>query len=186
MSKPIRCVRLTKAVLRHANIREQNPSLGMICPDDPHQRNPNAPKFEDRSQEETEWQERSVREAAWRLTKKILKLKGKHISTFLSPPEKCCLLSSSKIEPKEREFAVYPGASIHMISRKDLNSAELKIVRTSKSATTMITANREVQTHEETLVYVKEFEYILDTENPRSYDSSNNARKALPASRICL
>ena len=52
--KPIRCVRFTKAVVRHANIRDQNPSLGMICPGDPHQRNPNAPKFEDRSQEETE------------------------------------------------------------------------------------------------------------------------------------
>ena len=52
--KPIQCVRFTKAVLRHANIRDQNPSLGMICPSDPHQRNPNAPKFEDRSQEETE------------------------------------------------------------------------------------------------------------------------------------
>ena len=56
--KSIRCVRFTKAVLRHANIRDQNPSLGMICPSDPHQRNPNAPKIEDRSQEETEWQER--------------------------------------------------------------------------------------------------------------------------------
>ena len=55
--KPIRCVRFTKAVLRHANIRDQNPSLGMICPGDPHQRNPNAPKFGVRSQEETEWQE---------------------------------------------------------------------------------------------------------------------------------
>ena len=52
--KPIRCVQFTEAVLRHANIRDQNPSLGMICPGDPHQRNPNAPKFEDRSQEETE------------------------------------------------------------------------------------------------------------------------------------
>ena len=51
--KPIRCVRFTKAVLRHANIRDQNPLLGMICPSEPHQRNPNAPKFEDRSQEET-------------------------------------------------------------------------------------------------------------------------------------
>ena len=71
--KPIRCVRFTKAVLRHANIRDQNPSLGMICPGDPHQRNPNAPKFEDRSQEETEWQERCAREAAWRLAKKYLK-----------------------------------------------------------------------------------------------------------------
>ena len=48
--KPIRCVRFTKAVLRHSNIRDQNPSLGMICPGDLHQRNPNAPKFEDRSE----------------------------------------------------------------------------------------------------------------------------------------
>ena len=52
--KPIRCARFTKAVVRHANIRDQNPSPGMICPGDPHQRNPNVPKFEDRSQEETE------------------------------------------------------------------------------------------------------------------------------------
>ena len=55
--KPIRCVRFTKAVVRHADIRDQNPSLGLICPGDPHQRHSNAPKFEDRSQEETEWQE---------------------------------------------------------------------------------------------------------------------------------
>ena len=71
--KPIRCVRFTEAVLRHANIRDQNPSFGMICPGDPHQRNPNAPKFEDRSQEEREWQERCAREAAWKLAKNILK-----------------------------------------------------------------------------------------------------------------
>ena len=64
---PIRCVRFTKAVVRHANIRDQIPSLGMICPSEPHQRSPNAPKFEDRSQEETESQERCARETAWRL-----------------------------------------------------------------------------------------------------------------------
>ena len=77
MRKPIRCVQFTKAVVRHANIRDQNPSLGVICPGDPYQRNPNAPKFEDRSQEETEWQERCAREAAWRLAKSILKFKEK-------------------------------------------------------------------------------------------------------------
>ena len=59
------------------NIRDQNPSLGMICPGETHQRNPNAPKFEDRSQEETEWQEQGAREAAWRLAKSVLKLKEK-------------------------------------------------------------------------------------------------------------
>ena len=50
--KPIRCVKFTKAFVRHADIRDQNPSLGVICPGDLHQRNPNAPRFEDRSQEE--------------------------------------------------------------------------------------------------------------------------------------
>ena len=70
--RPIQRVKFTKAIARHANIRDQKPSLGMICPGDPHQRNPNAPKFEDRSQEETEWQERCVREAAWRLAPKYL------------------------------------------------------------------------------------------------------------------
>ena len=43
--KPIRCVQLTKAVVRHANIRDQNPSLGLICPGEPHQRSPNAPNL---------------------------------------------------------------------------------------------------------------------------------------------
>ena len=40
-----------------------------------HQRTPNAPKFEDRSQEETQWQGHWAREAAWKLAKKILKPK---------------------------------------------------------------------------------------------------------------
>ena len=52
--KPIRCVRFTKAIARHTKIRDQNPSIGMICPGDLHQRHHDAPKFEDRSEEETE------------------------------------------------------------------------------------------------------------------------------------
>ena len=49
----------------------------MICAGEPHQHCPNDPIFEDRSQEETQWQERCAREAAWRLAKSILKLKEK-------------------------------------------------------------------------------------------------------------
>ena len=77
MQRPIQRFRFTKATAGHTQIRDQNPSLGKICPGEPHQRSSNAPKFEDRSQEETEWQERGAREAAWRLAKKILKLKEK-------------------------------------------------------------------------------------------------------------
>ena len=76
MQKPIQRVKFTKAVARHTKIRDQNPSLGYICPGEPHERSPNAPKFEDRSQEETEWQEQGAREAAWKLGQKCIKIIG--------------------------------------------------------------------------------------------------------------
>ena len=120
----------------------------MICPGDPHQRNPNAPKFEDRSQEETEWQEQCAREAAWKVAKNILKLKEKDKTTFFSPSENRCL-PAPNLKPEKREFVVDSGASMHMISKKDLNSAGLETLTTSRSPTMVITGNGEVQTHEE-------------------------------------
>ena len=73
MQKPFQRVKFTKAIARLTEIRDQNPSLGFFCPGEPHQRSPNAPQFEDRSQEETEWQEHGAREAAWKLAKNVLK-----------------------------------------------------------------------------------------------------------------
>ena len=69
MQRQIQRVKFTKAIARHTKIRDQNPSLGSICPGQPHQRSPNAPKFEDRSQEETVWQERGAREAGQKCSK---------------------------------------------------------------------------------------------------------------------
>ena len=88
MQKPIQRVKFTKAIARHTKIRDQNPSLGYICPGEPHQRRPNGPKFEDRSQEETEWQEQGAREAAWKLAKSVFTLKEQERATFFSPSEK--------------------------------------------------------------------------------------------------
>ena len=160
MQKPIQRVKVTKVVARHAKIRDQNPSLGMICPGEPHQRSPKAPKFEDRSQEETEWQEQSAREAAWKLAKSVLKLKEKNKATFFSPSENRCLPAST-VKPEERKFVVDSGASMHMISKKDLNDAEMDTLTKSCSPTIVITANGEVQTHEEATVYVKELDIFL-------------------------
>ena len=152
IQKPIQCVKFTKAIARHTKIRDKNPSLGLICPGDPYQRSPNAPKFEDRSQEETEWQEQ------WKLAKSVLKLKEQERATFFSHSESWCLPSPSTIEPEEREFVVDSGASMHMTSKKDLNDAEMDTLTKSCSPTIVITANGEVQTHEEATVYVKELE----------------------------
>ena len=50
---------------------------------------------------------------------------------------------------------------MHMISKKDLNSVELDTSTKSRSPTIVITANGEVQTHEEATVYVKELDIFL-------------------------
>ena len=160
MPKPIQRVKFTKAIARHTKIRDQNPSLGYICPGEPHQRSPNAPKFEDRSQEETEWQEQGAREAEWKLAKNVFKLKEQQRAAFFSPSENRCLPAST-LKPEEREFVVDSGASMHMISKKDLSNPEMDTLTKSCSPTIVITANGEVQTHEEAIVYVKELDIFL-------------------------
>ena len=50
---------------------------------------------------------------------------------------------------------------MHMISKKDLDSAELETVRTSRSPTTVMTAQGEVQTREEATVHVKELDLFV-------------------------
>ena len=50
---------------------------------------------------------------------------------------------------------------MHMISRKDLNSAEMHTLTKSCGPTIVITANGEEQTREEATVYVKELDFSL-------------------------
>ena len=107
----------------------------------------------------------------------MLKLNEHERTTFFSPSENRSLPAST-LKPEEREFVVDSGMSMHMISKKDLNDAEMDTLTKSCGPTIVITANGEVQTHEEATVYVKELD-ILDYESPRGYASSIIARKAL-------
>ena len=50
---------------------------------------------------------------------------------------------------------------MHMISKKNLSNAEMDTLTKSCSPTIVITANGEVQTHEEAIVYVKELDICL-------------------------
>ena len=185
MQKPIQRVKFTKGIARHTKIRDQNPSLGYISPGEPHQRSPNAPKFEDRSQEETEWQEQGSREAAWKLAKTVLKLKEQERATFFSPSENRCLPAST-LKPEEREFVVDSGASMHMISKKDLSDAEMdtfdEIVQSYDSH------NRQWRSADAWRGHgvCKRIGYTLDYESPRKHASSIVARKALRWKRIFL
>ena len=101
-----------------------------------------------------------AREAAWKLAKSVLKLEEHERAAFFSPSENRCLPAST-LEPEEREFVVDSGASMHMISKKDLSDAEMDTLTKSCSPTIVITANGEVQTHEEATVYVKELDIFL-------------------------
>ena len=106
--------------------------------------------------------------------KVFLKFKEQERATFFSPSENRCLFALV-LKFEEREFVVDSGASMHMISKKDLSDVEMHILTKLCSFMTVITANGEVQTHEEATVYVNELDIFLT----RKHASSIVARKDL-------
>ena len=95
-----------------------------------------------------------------KLAKNVLNSKEQERATFFSPSDNRCLPAST-LKPEERESVVESGASMHMISKKDLNDAEMDTLTKSCSPTIVISANGEVQTHEEATAYVKELDIFL-------------------------
>ena len=83
---------------------KKGPSLGKINVKDPHQRSSYAVKFEDRSHEETERQQRCARSKAWTLAKNMYKLKEKDKAAFYFPAEEWALPGKSTKEPEESWF----------------------------------------------------------------------------------
>ena len=118
-------------------------------------------KFEERSHEETERQQRCARTRVWNLAKNVYKLREKDKAAFYFSAEEWEFPAVSTKELEEREFVIDSGASMHMVSKKDLNSAELETMRTSRCPTTVMTAIGEVQTKEEATIYVKELDLFV-------------------------
>ena len=94
------------------------------------------------------------------MSKNVFKLKSNNNILLVSSPENRCLPGST-LKPEEREFVVDSGASMHMISKKDLSNAKMDTLTKSCSPTIVIATNGEVQTHEEAIVYVKELDLFL-------------------------
>ena len=67
--------------------------------------------------------------------KKITSSKRKTKLHSTRPRKNGVLLAASTKEPEEREFAVDSGASMHMVSKTDLSTAELETMRSSRSPT---------------------------------------------------
>ena len=88
----------------------------------------------------------------------LLSSKKENTAPFNSPPEEWIMPSTSTINP---EVVVDSGASMHMVSKKDLDKAELENVRISKNPIMVVTANGEVQTKEEATVCVRELDLFV-------------------------
>ena len=48
--------------------------------------------------------------------------------------------------PEERMFVIDSGASMHMLRKRDLSSAEMDTLRRSRPTVTVVTAKEEIQT----------------------------------------
>ena len=139
---------------RHIKDREgKGPSQGMMQTCEPQERNPCEPKFEDRTVQETLQQERCARN--------VFLLKKSDKATFHSQTQVWVMLPPSAQNLKERAFVVDSGASMHMLSKKDLSSGELETIRKSRNPTTVVTANWEVQACEKAQVYVHDLDLFV-------------------------
>ena len=92
---------------------------------------------------------------------KFVKIKGVRKSNILLTFGKkgACLHQRSNL--KNENLLSTPERRCNMISKKDLNSAEMDTLTKSCSPTIVLNANGEVQTHEEAIVYVKELDIFL-------------------------
>ena len=63
--------------------------------------------------------------------------------------------------PEEREFAVDSGASMHMMSEKELSSEEMGTVKRSRNPTVVLAAGGEVHTNEEAQVFVHDLNQFV-------------------------
>ena len=147
-------VKFSKGTWHQIKIRERKgPSDGLIQKCEPRERSLCAPKFEERSHVENLRQEGCARRAAWDLSKNIYKFKNADKTTFNSPIKARVMPAPTSKCPEEREFVVDSGASVHMMSEKDVSSDELDAVRRSRNPTVVLTVNGELHRNEETQVY---------------------------------
>ena len=160
---PIRRVRFTRPALRQANIREnKGPSLNKnTVQTSSSAQSLRCEILRQDLQERLQRQERCARGDAWRLARNIYKLKEwTKPHSFRLPMSGVC-----RPHPQEnrRKGSLWwtKKAIVHMVSRKDLNSAESETVRVSKSPTTVVTSNGEVLTKEEATVYVREMDLFV-------------------------
>ena len=173
-------VQFSKGTWHNKKNRERKgPSPGVIQKCEPHERNLCTPRSEDRTQDESLHQERCARRVAWDSAKRVYKLKNTDKALFYSPIETRAMLAPTSRSPEEREFVVDSGASMHMLSKKDLSSDEKETLWRSRNPTTVVTASGEVQTNEEAQVYVHDLDLFVTVQ------ILDDTPAVLPLGKLC-
>ena len=123
--------KFSKGTLRHAKTWERKgPSQGVMQKYEL-ERIPWAPKFEDRTLQESLQQGRCARREAWNVAKHVCKLKNEDKATF-SPTEAWVMLAPSSKKPDERICGRFQGIDAHA-EQKGLSSGELETLRISRN-----------------------------------------------------
>ena len=106
-------------------------------------------------------QERCACRVAWNLAKQIHMLRNADNASFHTPVEARVVPAPTSKRPDEREFVVDSGATMCMLSKKNSSSGEMDTVKRSRTPTVVLTANGEVQAHEEAQVFVHDLNLFV-------------------------
>ena len=92
-------------------------------------------------------QERCARKAAWDLANNIYKLKNSDKTMFYVPGEVKAMPAPTSKRPEEREFVVDSGASMHMMSKKELSSQEMRTVQLLEETPAVLSLGKVCKDH---------------------------------------
>ena len=82
-------------------------------------------------------------------------------AAFYCPIEARATPAPTSKSLEELEFVVDCGASMHVLNKNDLNSADMETLRRSRIPTTVVTADGEVPTSEEAQVHVHDLDLFV-------------------------
>ena len=179
-------VKFSGGTWHQIKIRERKgPPRGTIQKCEPHERNPCAPRFEERSHEgHNKARELGPQSSVGLGEKHFTSSKIRTRPRFCSPVEvEAPVLFQKSLD--ERVLVVDSGASLHMLSKRDLRPVEMDTLRPFRTPTTVVTANGKVQTNEEAQENVHDlglFVTVQLLEEPPAVIS----RKALQRTRVLL
>ena len=129
-------------------------------------------------------QERCAHRAAWDLAKHIDKLRNADIATFYIPMKARVMQASTSKNSKGARLR--SGASMHMMSNKNLSSSEIHTLRRSRNPTVVLSANGEVHTNEEAQVFVHDQNLFVTVQLLEENACCSIAWKTLRRPRIFL